>query len=181
MRPLRKYPSKGGGTSPLNLLENPLHPSTPSLSWEQATQIPLRLGLVWCGATPCHVVNPAQKQKAALQVPPSRPLVNVGVLVPAWRVPGKGMSAGCCGNRNSFGFFCIFWPFAFDVVFTSQFALNFVPPPVALSLRKKYPCSSTRQKQNWHESLGVPAEGWQRHPGEGWLCAATMGPEQSQV
>lgn len=71
------------------------------------------------------MVNPAQKEKAELEVPPSRPPANVGALVPAWR-QGEGVSAGCCGNRNS-GSASRLWLFAFDVVFASQFALNFVP------------------------------------------------------
>lgn len=86
---------------------------------------------------PCCMVNPAQKEKAVLEVPPSQlpgERGRVGVsLASTWR-QGKGVSAGCCGNRNSGCFASRLWLFAFDVVFTSQFGLNFVP-----SFRCRFP------------------------------------------
>lgn len=75
-------------------------------------------------------VNPAQKEKAVLEVPPSRPpgeRGRVGVSLASARRRGEGVSAGCCGNRNLGCSASRLWLFAFDVVFTSQFGLNFVP------------------------------------------------------
>lgn len=75
------------------------------------------------------MVNTAQKEKAELEVPPSRPPGErrcVGAsLESAWR-RGEGVSAGCCGNRNLGCCASRLWLFAFDVVFTSQCALNFI-------------------------------------------------------
>lgn len=63
------------------------------------------LGWVWCGAVPCRVVNPAQKEKAELEVPPSRPPGERG-RVGASLAPGRGGECRLLWEQE-FGLFCI--------------------------------------------------------------------------
>lgn len=94
------------------------------LSWRGSRQprIPLRLGLVWCGAVLCGESSSKGKGSsggATLPSPGERGCVGASL---AW--PG-----GECWLlwEQEFGFFCIQpWLFAFDVVLTSQLGLNFV-------------------------------------------------------
>lgn len=79
------------------------------LPWHGNRQlkIPLRLGLVRCGAVPFRVVNPAQKEKAELKVPPSR---SPGECGRAGASLGSSWSEG--GEcwllwEQEFGLFCI--------------------------------------------------------------------------